>query len=242
MFWKGEPVFHKLIGIDTDRYEPVKQSFSFAEDADGYVGILQHCLDMETGRKQLMIKPDLGVELIPASVIGAAIRGHGIGEEAVQAMLPLIRRREQANFDRSRPRWIALKRSAMMRFAETGHLANHYWGIRDFTVEERLQIIDRLIQEVQHSEQFHLLFFARDDAVQDFELIQYQGKGLVIIPPHTDSDYLRNYSESTITHEGINAAFQDFFMRQIVRESCLPEGETIGILREMQRVALASGQ
>ena len=239
---KGEPLFLKLIGIDESCYVPVKHCYPVTENAEGITGILQHVADRETGRKLLMIKPDIGLAFIPAGLMAAAIREHGFPEENLQKMLPLLAKREQANYDRSRPCWVVVKRGAMMRFAETGHLADHFWGARDFTVEERLQIIDRLIQEQLHGDQFHLLFLARDDAVQDVELIQYQGAGLTIIPAQTAYDSRKSYMESTITHEGINAAFQDFFMRQIVRESCLPESSTVIILREMQHAALASGR
>lgn len=224
--------------VHSELYQSLKRTYFSKETFEDYIQYSEDYAELERGRAIWKIKPDIGVDYIPSDILIAAAREGPIPKDAdfhkvLDALGKVYARRYQDSFTKRRVAHTVLKRSAMRRFARTGRLSDHFWGMRAFTLEERVRILKVLLQQQLENPYVHLYFLKEDDSVRDVEIACYEDLGILILQSDTDYNLASRHSEAMISHPVILNLFQRFFMEEMVGEYSLPESASIVILREL---------
>ena len=126
----------------------------------------------------------------------------------------------------------------MRRFARTGRIADHFWGMRPFTVQERLCILRQLKEHAQNNPYLQL-YVLKGDRFGDHIVYYFEGKGILIIDPTTNYDLSGYYSELLIVHPGILKLYKAYFTGGILKHFVQPAGAEQALLQQSRLMRLA---
>lgn len=229
----------RLLGLDSGEYYSIKRIYFDYNELDDYIQFSADYAALEENRAIWKIKPDIGVDQIPVSIMETALlRGAGDKSvdpqffEVLSALREVYRKRVMNSFSKKKHAHTIMKRRAMRAFAQTGRTTDHFWMMSPYTPEERVQILQTLLEQQQNNPYIHMYFLKDDDALRDIEIACYEDTGMLLLESNTDYHLERGHSEVLITLNELLRLFRDFFMRTLVREYVLPESETCRFLQQ----------
>lgn len=219
------------------RMRPVKTSTVPEDGAQNLLELTERYLLEESERSFFAFQPDVCILCIPTDILLDALReGTGFGLPMAHPMLRRFVEIHNARYDnihhKPQATYFVYSRKAMRRFARTGHQCDHFFGMRDFTVDERICILERLLQSCCENPSFHV-YFLRDDArMPECEFIGFGGMGVQISSAYTDYN-AAYHKESLVMFPAFTQAFEDFFVHTLVPEYCLPSEDSQAFIREL---------
>ena len=233
--------FHRMLGIRMEDFAPIKRTYFESGGIESYVDFSAEYAKLEYNRAVYKIKPDISIDWIPADISILSLQEGGIPgidemTEAVEAMRSVYRGRVANTFAKRRVARTIMKRSAMVRFARTGKMSDHFWGMRAFTREERLEILQLLIDQVENNPYFNVYFLKDNDFLRDVEIAYYENVGILVLDANTDYDLGDNHSEIMIVHSGFIRMFKEYFERSLLIEQVGSHAETMDFLRDLVRI------
>jgi hypothetical protein len=241
--------WQSLISANDTDLQPLKAVFSEEHTADDYYSFIENIRLLEKDSNVYMIKPDIPISVVPAQILYQAVADNStkagfLPDDQLQQLLePLYQSHEKRHkhlFHRRRVTHMILSRSAMLEFARTGMQSDHFYGARPYTPQERAQILQLCLDASLSDPYFNIHFAVSEDLMPDTEIIQYEGKGTVLLNAHTSYHLADDHSEAMITHDGFNSQLRQYFVGELLRSHVLPAAETHAFLRGLIRIALES--
>lgn len=234
------------IGIEKEKYMRIKRSYHGVGSLDDYVHMVETYAEMERDSAIYAIKPDLCVASVPPDTLRDAALSGGMmtmNDETEQAIERLTRLFEQryANLEQKRKRtWLFLKRDAMERFARTGLMSGHFWGLRPFTPEERRRILAEQLRIMRVNPGYRLFFLRGDCGVRDIDVCSCERFGTLISNGSTDYDLSNGYTEVLLGHKKFTRLFESFVQEKLLAQSS-GEQETRSIIKNLIAIAAEVG-
>jgi hypothetical protein len=242
---EGETL-HRLLHSFDPVLKTVKRSWPAMGSMEDYVSYSEDLAALEKDAEIFEIKPDPCLLYIPAEIQRAALEDGPIPAELLSPVLePLFRTAQARNrnvYTKRRATHSIFKKGALRQLALTGRTLDHFWGFRPYTKEERLQIFGVLLEQAQKNRCVHLYLLREDDALRDMNLALYGGRGILLCEMDTAYDLGGGHSDLLFTPpRSFLEEFQKFYMTDLVKELCLPEGETVGYLTNLMNLVRESG-
>lgn len=205
---------------------------------NGYEAYLRYCCDLEKDRAVYRIKPDFGMEQVPADIWVRALREGPLAENAsvlgeIDELADLVKQRQSNAFAKKQAQHHVFKQRAVWKFVRTGRLSDQFWGFRTLTMQERLLTLRTMLHQHMENPYYKLHFLKDEDSMRDEEIICYEGVGLSIIKAGTDYNLESSHSEFMVTQPEFLRMFRNFFLHSILPYSVQPEYKTRKILLEM---------
>ena len=204
-----------------------------------YPAYLQWCAELEAIGPIRQIKADVGLEQIPMPVLARALReGTTTSEHDANQLLDIVpemaeicnRRWQTWHFHRKEHIHM-MRLSSLWQFVKTGMMSDHFWGLRAFTVSERILILEELKKAIC-SKNYRLLFLP-DSYWNDIgELSCYGSTQLSFIDRNTSYDLSGFHKELFLTDSKVVQSFIRFFDEFLV-PLCSKNVATQTILDEM---------
>lgn len=238
--------FLRLLGICRDEFIPIKRTFFQSVELENYIRFCEEYARLEHNRMILKIKPDLGLECVPYDVIHNALRDGGLmqrpGVEPLLEDFSRVHHERVLNiYEKRRVSRIIMKRSAMIRFARIGRMSDHVWAMRPFNVEERVRILQLMLENEENNPYFNISFLKENDYLMEAEIAYYEGVGILITDSHTDYALDGNYSEVMLVHGGFMRLFREYYERSLLAEQVTSRAETIAFMNELIKIARSEG-
>ncbi|MBE5773465.1 MAG: hypothetical protein E7337_05970 [Clostridiales bacterium] len=228
----------RLLAVPKECYRPLKQSFVTYNKASDYVRFSRECADIEKNRRLFCIKPDISLECIPVEILLAAVREGDLGRaedfrNVEEMLVEIFTQRNKNAYESRKAHHTIMKRSTMWKFVHTGRLTDHFWGMRNFTMQERAAIMRRLLEHAENNPFFNLYFLKDNQFLRDIEVFCYDGKGLLIVDPNTDYDLSGGHAEVMLDHPEFQRLYKDFFLKHLIREHVISHADTCEFLRSL---------
>ena len=217
-------------GLDRSAYLPIKRNYFERSAFEDYLQYSRDYAALERDHAVWKLKPDIGVDQIPAWILKKAVQeGPMPQDEAFARVLDQMERvyqkRFENTFSKRRHAYTIYKRDAMYRFAMTGRTSDHFWMMRPFTPEERILILSGLLAQQQRNPFIHSFFLLDDSTLRDVEIACYQDEGMLILDSGTDYNLEQGHSEVMITHRRMLELYKDFFMNVLLQSYVHTEKE-----------------
>lgn len=219
-----------LLFSEKANIKPMKISNSVTQD---YAHYLNYVKDLEHNHRLFRIKADLGLEFIPADIQLAAVREGPMRDypaEDMTILLDQLYEIENARYLNSLNKHLhqyhLLSYEAMLNFARTGMLSDHFWGFRAFTPQERLFILKDFYNRACTSRYFHFSFLNSNVHLVWDELIWYEHVGVCFLPPRTHYDIDDDHSEFILSDPVFCDFFSNFFRPWLFEHYALPLSES----------------
>lgn len=235
---EGKDGYAKLLCIPRKQYVPVKRTYLQKVAVDDYVAYSNICLRMEYNRAVYKIKPDFCLDFIAPDILLEAVKdspafANAVAGDLLNELLKIYQKRYQNIFEKRKPTHCICKREALWKFVKTGELSDHFWAMRPFTLNERIRILQTVLDQMRVNPYFHLYFMKDENYLCNMEIVCFEDHGIII--PHADTHYdlEAGHSEIMITHREFLRLYRDFFMQNLIQEQVISEEETCSILQQM---------
>ena len=242
----GTAELMNAIGLEREKYMRVKRRHQGAGTLDDYVHMMEGYAEMERDGTIYALKPDLSAASVPpdvlrdAALVGGMMRLNDESEAAIEVLTRIFERR-CANLEQKRKRtWFFVKRDAMERFARTGVLSDHFWGLRPFTPEERRRILAEQLRLMRVNSGYRLFFLRDNSGIRDIDLCCCERFGALISSGHTDYDLRKGFTEILLEHRRFMRLFEEFAQERLVAQ-CSGESETRAIIKNLMAIASETG-
>ena len=155
--------------------------------------------------------------MIPIDIQIAALEGTSFRsdyEQLVEPVTQIARQRYQESKRKTSRQYHVVSKDAMLRFAQTGILSDHFWGFRPYTCEERLRIFEELLHRMTSSTLFRLRFLRDDAVLKPREVIWYEDYGVCILMENSDyrmGEHQELMLRDQLFSEWFSSLFRDHF-------------------------------
>lgn len=214
-----------LLFAEKANIRPMKISDLNKQD---YIHYLNYIKDLEYNHRLFRIKADLGLEFIPANIQLAAVQEGSMRDYPAEDMNILLSQlyeieneRYLNSLNKHVHQYFLMSYEAMLNFAKTGLLSDHFWGFRAFTPQERLSILSDFYNRACTSKYFHFSFLKSDVHLVWDELIWYEHVGICFLPPKTHYDIDDDYSEFILRDPVFSDFFSSFFRKWLFEHHAL---------------------
>lgn len=237
--------FFKQVGLDKQDYTPIKRTYFEYSAFSNYIKYSEDYAALERNRAIWKIKPDIGVDQIPGHILRDAVLGGDMPHddqflEVLSALEEVYKKRYKNTYAKRKHAFTIYKRGAMRRFALTGTTSDHFWGMRPYTLTERIVILSDLLKQQNENPYVHSYFLKDDATLRDVEIAYYEDEGMLILESDTDYNLEQGHSEIMVTHQEMLNLYREFFMNVLIQDYVYPESETCKFLRtlieEVQRL------
>lgn len=228
----------RYLDIYMQRGSPMK---SQVPDLRDYLQMLEYYGEIEKGREMLVFKGDVCFDYVPVDILVNSIEAQSFTEEGLSQLvkvLPKLRIVQEKRFQnvvskREPTHWIASSHK-LREMAETGKMQSHFFGMRPFTLEERIRIFQLLLRMVEENPYFHMYMLLPEEAdLLDMDIAYMVGRGIQIIASDTDYSMENGWSETMLTECSFCDLYQEFFMEELIPNHTYAPEKSAEILREI---------
>lgn len=230
--------FFRQIGLNRQDYAPIKRTYFECSAFSNYIKYSEDYAALERNRAVWKLKPDIGVDQIPGHILRDAMLGGDMPHddqflEVLSVLEDVYKKRYRNTYAKRKHTFTIYKRGAMRRFALTGRTSDHFWGMRPYTLTERIMILGDLLKQQNENPYVHSYFLKDDSTLRNVEIAYYEGEGMLILESDTDYNLEQGHSEIMVTHQEMLNLYRDFFMNVLVQDYVYPESETCKYLRAL---------
>lgn len=148
-------------------FKPIKTVFELQGEPWDYLRYTEFYLHLESGHPAYILRYDVPIMFIHPDILvdptkeGFQASGFFSGahlDEAITRFYGIQLLRWKAVFASDRPTHVVFSWKGMLRFARSGKASDQFFGIRPYTVPERLAILLQLRKQMLENPNFHLYF------------------------------------------------------------------------------------
>lgn len=233
--------FVSLLNLSDNFFTPAKSTFPDYASLEDYTMFIMEYACLEIDRSVYRFKPDIPTDLIPTQILKRALlEGPWItasdSASFIDALEEQYTKRLSNAINKRKPAYLVMKREAMQRFAVTGTVSDHFWVLRPFTKEERISIIEFIIEQQKTNLFFHLYFLKDDDYISNGEYALYDNLGLLLLPVQTDYYLSGDYGEVLLNQPEICKAYMTFYMKTVIQKEVISSSESLHFLEHLVSV------
>lgn len=240
----GEVMLAHILGEDIKKMPQLKKAY-YVQDAD-YTAYTKSCLALEQGRAIYTIKLDIPIHYVSADILLACfdddmqaerLNMRGGMSELVDELARLHRLREENIFRKHKSTHTIFSHEAMERFARTGTQTDHFFALRPYNPEERVQILARLRKQAEHNPYFNVYFFKDGFEAPQMEIGLYEGMGTLLNKPFTHYALSGDHTETLITQKEFCECYKKYFVHDLLDKRVIGQEKTIKVLDELIEIA-----
>jgi len=236
-FWKG------MLAPGNIHRLPVKLSSGVSGDGlNSYLKMAEAYLGLEENQTIYMLKPGLCLSLIAPDILDGPMRDgmHQTSfrddpalDDFLRQLTEIHTRRFHNIYHKKRVTHVVLSYETMKKFAQTGRLPDHFFGMRPFTVSERHQILAHCRDQARSNPYFNIYFLKNDGERIEREAACYESKGVLIHDSCTDYNLTGKHADALITLEAFTALLARYFRETLLPSRTHSVGASISLLSSL---------
>ena len=200
------------------------------ESGVDYIHMMQQSYEMEHGHYAAIIKPTMGVQMIPARLTVEAFddtveETHLPLKASRETMVYLLQKRVENVLKQQQALHLIVSQSSMEKFVRSGYLSDHFYACRPYSKEERKAILDYLLLLISKGK--ITLHFWKKKKELPVSCEAYENVGVLIYPGQTNY-YSRgeNYRELFLPGKTLFPVIDQFVRELGMSRDCMSTEET----------------
>lgn len=224
--------------IDMSQYQLIKHSRFEMKTVEDYKVFFRECAALDMNHASYMLKPDFGVGLVSGDMLIRLVQEDkckeipGI-EWAHDELRRIFTSRCNHNFSKKKHAFYVMTRSAMRRFIRTGLMSDHFWLLRPFTPEERLEVLRSIFDNLQQNKYLHFYFLKDESVMGENEVDLYDGEGILIQSNSTAYQLSGSHAEIMLTHPEVMNWYREYFLSVLIKMKSYSEADSEKIMADL---------
>lgn len=235
--------FKRYFEEDLRRMPLLKTEIPGSGRVESYLSYTENCWKLEANRAVYTIKPDIALSCIHPDILLPCVKEEfwqraGEKAEELKAAFCRIHLARWENFYGKR--WVnhmIFSQEAMKQFARTGRQSDHFFAIRAYTPQERVQILTRIKQQAQENPNFCIDFFKEEFKPPMTEIGLYEGEGTLMTKPQTNYDLAGDHAEAVITQKEFCERYKEFYVKDLLVRHVIAKEETMALMEKLIAIA-----
>ena len=214
-----DPGVGKTLCTLTEGLSPVPlYSYDDLKSGGDYICFTEKAFALEHSRSTVIIKPGLGMQMMPESVVESAFLDFLSQYTdpltlSRESLILTFEKRVKNFYHRKQSTVMLLSLPAMEHFAQSGMMPDQFFAFRPFTHEERITIL-RTMQQFSQRKNVSLLFLPGRN--WPFSIEAYDGRGALLYPSITQyNSRLGDYRELFLPGQAFYDLFSAFAQDQL---------------------------
>lgn len=221
---------------------PIKTRTSSGLHLQDYWDYTQYLMQQEDNRAIYSIKPDLPLPcihpdlILPGLIQGLKNMNLPISDERdifIQKMYQTHLQRWKNVFEKKKITHIIFEIGAMMNFARTGVLSDHFFAMSPFSPLERRLILTHLRTQMQENPYFNIHFSSDPALPFHLEITCFDQKSMLICGSSASYDLYQGHSESNISQGDFCQVFQEFYINELLPSHVHPPRASLTIMDQL---------
>lgn len=219
-------------------HSPKKINCHFSHNCPkAYLDFLEQCLLFEKDNSIYQIKNEIGLEYVPVDILYDNFSAWTQENDArflpfLQQIKNVFAKRGENILQKAEPTYLIMTKSGMLDFVKTGRMKDHPFCLKAFTEEERLKIIQNLIDSSVHASSFTPLLFQDDALTLEYSFIGYSRERMLICKAQSDYD-LADYTEIVINSDELSGQYADFVTNILTKNHVLGKKASMDFLQSL---------
>ena len=230
--------YERQLNTYKDQLRPIKSVYPQPKTVSSLLTLCERDLFLEQKRACFFVRLDLCFPLLPTSIVlravddGARI-GMTMNDPLMQELCRVHEARHQNLMNKKETSMLIFSCAALLSFAHTGHMSDHLYAMRDFTPQERREVLVSLLHAVQRNPALHLHFFRNDASTPVSAFAAYEDMGMQISANNTAYDLSNDHSEVFVGLPAFAETFSAYCANTLIPEHCLDKAESIAYLETL---------
>lgn len=204
--------------------QSIKTTYPAISSAEDYIAFTEIYRKTEENRNIYMYKPDLCFALIATYIIRQACLDNAVEigtdipdfMEMLEKLAEIQDKRFYNIFNQKKAVHIVFFPSAIRKFAHTGFQSDHFYLLRPFTIDERIEILSHLVHQMRTNPYFNVYLLRDEQNFVPMEATCYEGQGVQFTYAYTDYNLSSGHTEAIITNEEFCDLFLNFFRNDLL--------------------------
>ncbi|MEG2702849.1 MAG: hypothetical protein RSA65_09545, partial [Clostridia bacterium] len=168
-----------------------------------YRDFLFSCYQRERNRSIYQIRLDPCFEMIPPEIVVRAfdttvLSGEIMNPHSVESLIAILQSRYHNLFQKTKPTYLMLSLAATERFAHSGVMSDHFFGLRPFAREDVIAILDSLLLAARNNPRFHLHFLLDGLQMREYQFVGIEQQSVLLCKSDTHYDLDNSYQEIVV--------------------------------------------
>lgn len=224
--------------------------FPARSTVDDYVAFTEHYRKLEYDNEIFSLKPDVALCCISTDIMVAAVRDgfrmtgfvdNDKLEDYVQRFAEIQKARYENIMKKRKVTQIVLNIDAMTQFMRTGVKEDHFFGLRPFTLAERLSILNHICDESANNPYFFVRFLKPEYTHPSMKMTMYGNAGVVFTQRDSAYQLSKNHSEAMVNHPAFEKKCRDFFIHDLLPNYTLSHKESLVMMTKLAQDAAKFG-
>lgn len=242
-------LMERMWRADRAQMHPLKSAFALRHSPEDYLAYTEAFCELERGRAIYTVKMDMCLAFISTKTLVSPVvdgftetgfAGQEGLEGLIRAFAQIHQRRFENLFTKKKPTHTIFSVGAMEAFARTGKQSDHFFAMRPYTPQERVDMLRHIQKHTAENPSFKVHFFKDSFDPPKTEISLYEGSGALILRPYTNYDLSGDHAEALITQSAFCEKYKEFFIGDLLARHVLTQEETLSTLERL--IALAAAQ
>ncbi len=242
LFWKD------FIDKKAAVLSPLKTAFDVSNAPEDYLDYTESYRQLEHNRNIYTLKPDIPLNFVSPDILMPLVMESfpqtGFLPDAdpadlLEAMYNIHKQRFDNFFTKKKVTHTIFSQSDMIAFAKTGLQSDHFFAMRPYTPQERVQILSFCMEQHLQNPYFFIYFAKADELVKDAEISCYDGAGTLILNAHSAYNLADDHVQVLLTQPAFSEHFRIYFLTEVLQKHVLPQGESMAFMEYLISLAKA---
>ena len=235
-FWRD------ILREQAPHVQPIRRARVISPTEADFFSLMEHFVEMERNQALYVAKGGVFINLVPPDILCAAYMGGAhegeatISPAALEAAAAKLWEMQASRYENRRKKYRSTyyisTRAELRDFARTGAHPMEFPFLRPYTLKERRNILQSILDEMLDNPYFDFCLL-RDDAAQSrMQMCFLEDGGVFFIAPCSSAG---KYVEAVILQREFNHQLRHFFRRELLGRQAIPPEETRGFLARLIR-------
>lgn len=248
MYLDAHPAFGKsfdaakeIIVSHAREYLPVRNKYGAPERGANLLLMSERLLFLEKDRSLRLLWHTMCISCIPPDIfttllkIAASNLGLDFESEFTQKIIKVHIERFKNVFEKKYTTQMLLEKGAMRHFAQTGYIEDHPLGVPPLSAEQRVRVLERLIDAAKNNAYFHLYISKKEEFMQRLDFICIDNLGLYLYDSNANYNMQRRHFDALIPIDMLIDCFNNFFDHELLTNHIHSEKESILFLESLKQ-------
>ena len=231
----------EIIVSNAEKYLPVRNQYGAPERGANLLLLSERLLFLEKDRSLRLLWHTMCISCVPPDIFAALLTiaasnlGLDFESEFAKKIIKVHIERYKNIFEKKYTTQMLLEKGSMRHFAQTGYIKDHPLGVPPLSADQRIRMLETLIDAAKSNVYFHLYISKKEEFMQHLDFICIDNLGLYLYDSNANYNMQRRHFDALISIDMLTDCFNNFFDHELLANHVHSKQESILFLESLKQ-------